>query len=269
MKTDAMKVGLAGNLWFNRAENKFLGSDRIDLLEKIDELGSISKAARAMGLCYKTAWDLVNLVNNMAERPLVDRLTGGKGGGGTRLTAEGKNVVTRFKIIEEEHRKFLENLGDRLDDTDRLFRFLKRISLKVSARNTFIGTITELAMGAVNSEIRMTLKGGIALTAVITNGAIDNLGLKPGIEAYAIIKASSVLIGTDVHDVKVSTRNVFCGTVTKIIDGPVSTEVAVEIGGGTTVTAVITHDSANRLGLKVGSHACTLFEASSVIIGVS
>ncbi|WP_223923148.1 TOBE domain-containing protein [Geobacter sp. AOG2] len=269
MKTDTIKVGLVGNLWFNRAENKFLGSDRIDLLEKIDELGSISKAARAMGFCYKTAWDLVNLVNNMAERPLVYRLTGGKGGGGTKLTPEGKEVVARFKVIQEEHRKFLQNLGSRIDDTDRLLRFLKRISLKVSARNTFIGTITALTKGAVNSEIRITLKGGISLTAVITNGAIDNLGLKPGVEAYAIIKASSVLIGTDVHDIKVSTHNVFCGTVTKVIDGPVSTEVAVEIGEGVIVTAVITHDSAEQLGLVVGGHACTLFEASSVIIGVS
>jgi molybdate transport system regulatory protein len=262
-------IGLTGNLWFNRAENKFLGGDRIALLEKIDELGSITKAAKAVGISYKTAWDTVNLINNLAEKPLVDRLAGGKGGGGTSLTAEGKKVIAQFNTIQEEHRKFLDNLENRLGDTDSLYQFLRRISMKVSARNTFAGTVTNITKGAVNAEVTLSLKGGIPLIAVVTNGAIDNLGLTTGAEAYAIIKASSVIIGTDLHDAKISARNVFCGTIAKIIEGPVNTEVDVEIGGGNTISAVITHDSSARLELKVGGHACALFKASSVIIGVS
>jgi molybdate transport system regulatory protein len=262
-------LGLAGNLWINRAEDKFLGGERIKLLEKIDELGSITKAAKAVGISYKTAWDAVNLINNLSEEPLVDRLTGGKGGGGTSLTAEGKKVITQFNTIQEEHRKFLDNLEQRLGDTDSLYQFLRRISVKVSARNTFAGTVTAITKGAVNAEVTLSLKGGIPLTAVVTNGAIDNLGLAVGTEAYAIIKASSIIIGTDLHDAKISARNVFCGTIVKIIEGPVNTEVDVEIGGGNTVSSVITHGSSNRLELKVGGHACALFKASSVIIGVS
>ena len=269
MESTGHNLGLTGNLWFNRAENKFLGGERITLLEKVDELGSITKAAKAIGISYKTAWDTVNLINNLAEQPLVDRLTGGKGGGGTSLTAEGKKVIEQFNIIQEEHRKFLDNLEERLGDTDSLYQFLRRISMKVSARNTFAGTVTSITKGAVNAEVTLSLKGGIPLIAVVTNGAIANLGLTIGAEAYAIIKASSVIIGTDLHDAKVSARNIFCGTIVKIIEGPVNTEVDVEIGGGNTVSSVITHDSANRLELKVGGHACALFKASSVIIGVS
>lgn len=269
MKRKTSTFVLAGDLWFNRAENKFLGGDRIQLLEKIDELGSITKAAKDVGISYKTAWDAINMINNMADKPLVDRLAGGKGGGGTSLTAEGKKVIKQFKTIQEEHRKFLDNLEDRLGDTEGLYQFLRRISMKVSARNTFAGTVTSITKGAVNAEITMALKGGVPLVATVTNGAIDNLGLKSGAEAYAIVKASSVIIGTDLHDSKVSARNVFCGTIAKIIEGPVNTEVDVEIGGGNTVSAVITHDSAIRLELKVGGHACALFKASSVIIGVS
>ena len=262
-------TGISGSLWIHRRQSEFLGGDRINLLEKIDELGSITKAAKAVGISYKTAWDTINMINNLAEKPLVDRLAGGKGGGGTSLTAEGKKVINQFKTIQEEHRKFLGNLEDRLGDTDSLYQFLRRISMKVSARNTFAGTVTAITKGAVNAEVSLSLKGGIPLTATVTNGAIDNLGLKVGAEAYAIIKASSVIIGTDLHDAKVSARNVFCGTIAKIIEGPVNTEVDVEIGGGNTVSAVITHESSTRLGLKVGGHACALFKASSVIIGVS
>lgn len=140
--------------------------------------------------------------------------------------------------------------------------------MKVSARNTFSGTISAITQGAVNAEVTLTLKGGVPLTAVVTNGAVDTLGLKTGMAAYAIVKASSVIIGTDLHDARVSARNVFCGAIVKIIEGPVNTEVDVEIGGGNTLSAVITHASAKALGLKVGGHACALFKASSVILGV-
>ena len=262
-------TSVSGSLWLQRRQCEFLGGDRINLLEKIDELGSITKAAKGVGVSYKTAWDTVNLINNLAEKPLVDRSAGGKGGGGTSLTAEGKRVINQFKTIQEEHRKFLDNLESRLGDTANLYQFLRRISMKVSARNTFAGSVTAITQGVVNAEVTMSLKGGIPLIATVTNGAISNLGLKVGSEAYAIIKASSVIIGTDLHDAKISARNVFCGTVTTIIEGPVNTEVDVEIGGGNTVSAVITHDSATRLELKVGGHACALFKASSVIIGVS
>lgn len=140
--------------------------------------------------------------------------------------------------------------------------------MKVSARNVFKGNISKISKGAVNSEVTITLKGGVSIVAVVTNVSVDNLGLKDGVEAFAMIKASSVIIGTDLHDAKVSARNIFCGTIANIIEGPVSTEVDIEIGGGDTVSAVITHESATRLGLKVGGHACSLIKASSIIIGV-
>jgi len=141
--------------------------------------------------------------------------------------------------------------------------------MKVSARNVFAGTVSKITKGAVNAEVTLTLKGGASLTATVTNGAVENLGLKDGLEAFAIIKASSIIIGTDLHDAKVSARNVYCGTIASITEGPVNTEVDVEIGGGNTISAVITLGSAKNLGLKVGGHACALFKASSVILGVS
>ncbi|NTW50862.1 MAG: TOBE domain-containing protein [Chlorobiales bacterium] len=260
---------LEGALWFRKSENIFLGGDRIALLEKIDTHGSINQAAKEVGISYKTAWYLVNMMNNLAEKPLVERITGGKGGGGTTLTAEGKRVIAQFRIIEEEHLKFLHNLELRLGQPDTLYQFLRRITMKISARNIFNGTITSVTKGAVNAEVILTLNGGTKISSIVTNGAIDNLGLKEGMSAYAIIKASSVIIGTDLHDAKISARNLMCGTISKIIDGPVSAEVDMEIGGGNTISAVITHGSATSLGLKEGGHACAIFKASSVILGVN
>jgi molybdate transport system regulatory protein len=265
----AQTVELDGSLWFNRAESKFLGGDRIALLEKVDELGSITQAAKAVGISYKTAWEMVNQINNLAAAPLVDRATGGKGGGGASLTTAGREVIEQFRIVQEEHRKFLKNLDQRLGDAASLCQFLRRISMKVSARNLFNGTVASISKGAVNAEVTLALKGDTTITAVVTNGAIDNLGLKEGMAAYAIVKASSVVIGTDLAGAKLSTRNLLTGTIAKLVEGPVSCEVDLELPGGNTISAVITDGSAKQLGLKVGSSATALFKASSVILGVS
>ena len=262
-------LGVSGAFWLQREDRKFLGGDRISLLENIDRHGSITKAAKAVGISYKTAWDVINLINNLAEKPLVIRAAGGRGGGGTSLTPEGKRVLEQFHIIQGEHHRFLENIQGRLGDTADLYRFLRRISMKVSARNVLAGTISSVTKGAVNAEVTLTVKGGATIAAIVTNGAVDNLGLKEGLDAYAIIKASSIIVGTDLHDARISARNIFCGTVSTIIEGPVSTEVDIEIGGGNTISAVITHESSAKLELKAGGHACALFKASSVILGVN
>jgi len=260
---------LDGSLWFQRSDHRYLGEDRIELLEKIDEFGSLGKAAKAVGVSYKTAWDTVNSINNLAESPLVQMLTGGKGGGGSSLTEEGKKVVTQFRFIQEDLRQHLATLEQRLGDTASLQQFLRRVSMKVSARNVFAGTISKITIGAVNAEVILSLKGGASLASIVTNGAVENLGLKEGQDAYAIIKASSIIIGTDLHDAKVSARNIYCGTIIKVVEGPVSSEIDVEIGGGNVVSAVITHESSQKLELKVGGHACAMFKASSVILGVN
>ncbi|NTV01763.1 MAG: TOBE domain-containing protein [Chlorobiaceae bacterium] len=262
-------IGLEGTIWFQKSQNRFLGGDRIALLEKIDQSGSINSAAKEIGISYKTAWHLVNMMNNLSEKPLVDRMTGGKGGGGTVLTREGRQVIEQYRVVQEEHRKFLENLEERLGDTGELYRFLRRISMRISARNTFSGRIVEIRKGAVNTEVLIALTGGQQIASIITNGAVDNLGLKKGMSAYAIVKSNSVIVGRDLHGSKLSARNIMCGTVQRVIDGPVSSEVDIEIGGGNIISAVITHTSRERLELSEGEHACALFKASSVIIGVN
>jgi molybdate transport system regulatory protein len=140
--------------------------------------------------------------------------------------------------------------------------------MKLSARNILAGTVASVKKGAVNTEVILNLKGGPSIASVITNTSADNLALKEGKAAFAMIKASSIIVGTDLDASKVSARNVICGTVSKVIEGPVSAEVDMDIGAGNTLTAVITEESAKKLGLKEGGKACAMIKASSVIIGV-
>ena len=134
----------------------------------------------------------------------------------------------------------------------------------------FLGTVETITKGAVNAEVILLLKGESRITSVITNGAVvDNLGLTVVMNAYAIIISSSIIIAQELLGTKLSARNILPGKISKLIEGPVSTEVDLEIGEGNVISAIITHGSSEKLSLKEGNTACAVFKASSVIIGVS
>jgi molybdate transport system regulatory protein len=262
-------IRLSGAVWFRGGRGSTLGDERIRLLECIDRHGSISKAAKAAGISYKTAWDVIDEVNNLSPEPLVVRTSGGRGGGGTVLTGEGKEVVRLYRVIEGEHRKFLRGLEGKAGPLSGIHPLLTGVVMKVSARNIFLGTVAWIRKGAVNSEVLLRLKGEDALCAVITNDSVESLGLKEGREAYAFFKASSVILGRDLHAARVSARNVLCGKVERVKEGPVSAEVTVRLSGGSTVAAIITEESARKLMFSPGDHACALVKASSVMLGMA
>lgn len=268
MHKDEERVGFSGKIWIDKAEREFLGSDRIELLEKIQALGSITAAAKAVGISYKTAWEIVDTMNNLADKPLVVRMTGGKGGGGTHLTPEGNRVIDSFRIVQEEHKTFLLNLAHKVEDMENFYKFLRRMSLKVSARNIFKGKVTRIRKGAVNSEVDLLLPCGDTLVSIVTNESVENLDLYEEKDAYAIIKASSVILGRDLHSCRLSASNIMCGTVVKIVPGAVNTEVTVRLSGENTMSAIITNESACLLGFTEGDHACAVFQACDVILGV-
>jgi molybdate transport system regulatory protein len=140
--------------------------------------------------------------------------------------------------------------------------------MKISARNLLAGTVSRVIQGAVNSEVDLTLKGGDKLVAIITNESVTSLGLKEGAAASAIVKSSWVIVGKDLDGKKLSARNVLKGKVVKVHTGAVNDEVELKLGGGAALTAIITSESSQSLGLKEGDEAYALFKASSVIMAV-
>ncbi len=79
-----------------------LGPGKVDLLEAIGRVGSISAAAREIGLSYRRAWDMVDTMNRCFKHPLVESSKGGSGGGGATLTSLGKEVITQYRAMEEK-----------------------------------------------------------------------------------------------------------------------------------------------------------------------
>jgi len=255
-------------LWLNKNRKAFLQSRRIDLLEKIDEHGSITQAAKAAGMSYKGAWDAVNSMNNLADKPLTVNMAGGRSGGGTFLTEEGRSLIQMFRMVEAEHSHALGNIGKNADDLERALNLMRRISMRISAKNVCYGTVCEIRRDNLLAEVCIALKSGHQVSSVITAESVETLCLVVGEAAYAVIKASSVLISSDVEGLRISASNLLRGQVVSIRADRVMAEVVLDIGGGDTIAATITAGGANNLGVSEGDEACAVIDASNVIIGV-
>jgi molybdate transport system regulatory protein len=107
--------GFRGRVWIDGTDGTFLGHGRVALLERIREYGSITKAAKAMEMSYRHAWDLVNSMNRQAERPFVELATGGKGGGGAHVTEDGERAIQLFWRFSEDFQNFLKQEQSRLN----------------------------------------------------------------------------------------------------------------------------------------------------------
>lgn len=241
---------------------------RIRLLEQIGATGSISQAAKAMGMSYRAAWNAVDALRNLAGEALLVTQSGGSAGGGTRLTAAGERLVRTHRVVHEHQRRFLIGLQAQLEQTD-TYQLIRRLAVKTSARNQFFGTVTGIRVGSVNAEVTISLNDHDRLVAMITMESLSELQLAPGSEVWALVKAPSVLLITLDPGIRLSARNRLCGTVARITRGSVNADVVIDLPGGTAVSAIITNDSLDNLGLAVGGPACAVFKAGSVILGVN
>ena len=97
-----------GRVWLDGKEGTFLGYGRVVLLERIREHGSLTKAAKSMQMAYRHAWDLVDSMNRQAKQPFVELTTGGKGGGGARVTEEGEHAIKLFWKFAADFQAFLK-----------------------------------------------------------------------------------------------------------------------------------------------------------------
>ena len=241
--------------------------DHFELLERIDASGSISSAASAMGMSYKAAWQAVEAMNNLSELPVVERQTGGKHGGGTRLTTYGRRLVVAYRGLEKEREKVLAALGKIMDDFEQYYQLIRRFDMKTSARNQFLGKVINVKHGPISAEVTLDIGGGDVLTAVITNDSAEQLALQPGAEAYALIKAPWVIVTTE-EGIKTSARNNLRGTVVRCQEGAINAEIVIELPGGKLVVATVTNESVHELGLAEGRQVTALIKASHIILAV-
>ena len=138
--------------------------------------------------------------------------------------------------------------------------------MKLSARNQFPGTVTKIAEGAVNGIVTIDVNG-TPVSATISMAAIRELALKEGTKAFAVIKATEVMVGLG-EKLPLSARNQFPGKVLSVEKGAVNSIVRLEVLGGNVLSATISNNAVEELGLRPGMKALGVVKATSVMVGV-
>lgn len=112
-------------VWLDTEEGLYLGEGRVRLLELIGSTGSISKAAGALHMSYRQAWQHVQDMNAGTSEPLVRKLQGGVGGGGAELTAAGQRGITTFREMRQRIEQYATELAASKAYRDMLYKNAK------------------------------------------------------------------------------------------------------------------------------------------------
>jgi molybdate transport system regulatory protein len=109
-RTETLVKGLSvrGRVWIEKDGELFVGKGRAILLDRIDKLGSISAAAKSMGLSYRNAWLWVDSMNQLSASPLVIKTTGGICGGSAKITDSGRAILKKYNKLGDMLNVYLE-----------------------------------------------------------------------------------------------------------------------------------------------------------------
>ncbi len=171
-------------IWLEHKGKPLVGKGGANILKAIRNTQSITRTARQLNMSYKYVWNYLAKMERTLEQPVIQTYKGGKkGGGGATLTQLGKDLLKEYERVESY-------LGEILEDKE----YWEAIGLKISARNRLEGVIKEVEKGAITAKITIEIQAPTTITAIISKEATEELNLKRGDNAQAVIKATEVMI---------------------------------------------------------------------------
>jgi len=255
-----------GRFWLTKNDQNFLGSGRIELLEQIDKTGSIHAAAKVMKMSYKAAWERINSMNLLAEKPLIERTTGGKGGGGTKLTPYAQDLIITFKKIELLHRQFMDRFSEAGESPEKLARILSRTFLTTSARNQLPSILSDITINGLNASLTLSLDPFWRIQSNITLKSVQNMGLEIGCDVYAIIKSSDIKISASMPESSDTELNIIHGNIHTIESGNEINEVIFHFGDHHELIASV--PKSDSVSFITGMKAYAIISSKNIILGL-
>ena len=235
---------------------------RIDILRRIGQVGSISEAARGAGVSYRAAWQALDTLSNLAGLPLLEKLVGGAGGGGARLSPAGLRLLEAADRLNQARTAVLAQIdaspGLASGQPD-----LSALTLRTSMRNQLPCTVQALKPDAGAVRVTLRLAGGALLSARITRESTELLGLAAGLAVLALCKATAVSVVTHVD--LADGRNALPGKVNRTSRSVKGGQVVLTLDSG---LQLVGFTSAGQV-LKVGQTAIALIDASAVVVAVT
>lgn len=256
----------ASRLSLARGDEELVGPARFELLRQIDACGSITSAAQAAGVSYRTAWLAVDALNNLAGEVLVERVKGGAGGGGARLTPAGRSLVDTYAVLQAKQQEFLEWVARGGSDIEHYVQMLGRLSLRTSARNQLAARVRRCDADGPVVRVTLRLADGQELVAVISHRSRQVLGIEPGATVVALFKIGAAgIVPADAPD----RVNLLRGVVAQTEDAHGGTEVAISLPGGSTVHGLVVADPGQGGLPRVGQPVAVIVDAGAILLAAS
>ena len=245
-----------------------LTDKRIDILRHIGACGSISQAARAVGVSYKAAWQALDTLTNLAGTPLVSRAVGGAGGGGAQLTDAGRELLAAAEAMAQARGAVLS----RWQATPHAGPALARLAVRTSMRNQLPCVVERLVVQGqiVGVHLRLGADGaggasGAALAARITRESAQLLGLAPGLAVQALCKATAVHVLAATKAPVPAGGNQWPGRASRVSRGELGDEVAVQLDAGVQMVGFAAPGS----GLRAGSPVTLVLDENVVVLALA
>lgn len=259
-----------------------LTDKRIDILRQIGEGGSISQAARAVGVSYKAAWQALDTLTNLAGTPLVSRAVGGAGGGGAQLTDAGRELLAAADAMAQARGAVLS----RWQAMPHAGPALARLAVRTSMRNQIPAVVQRLEMLGqivrVHLQIGQNNAAGSGdtrphLASRITRESAELLGLEPGLAVQVLCKATAVRVERAASSAGASGAMAGAGAqggqdscrlpakAVRVVRGASGDEVSVELAAGLFMVGFAAPSS----GLRAGSRVELVLEENAVVLALA
>ena len=262
---------MSASLSLTDALGHALTDKRIDILRQIGACGSISQAARAVGVSYKAAWQAVDTLTNLAGTPLVARAVGGSGGGGAQLTEAGHQLLAAADAMAQARGAVLA----RWQATPHAGPALARLAVRTSMRNQLPCVVDRLTVQGQIVCVHLRLEGegagAVSLASRITRESAELLGLQPGLAVLALCKATAVRVERGGRAASAIATEAPTGTLrlpgraTRVVRGASGDEVSAELAAGLHMVGF----AAPHSGLRAGSAVVLVVEENAVVLALA
>ena len=234
---------------------------RIEILRLIDVTGSISQASRDAGISYKAAWQAIDTLGNLTGVALVEKSVGGAGGGGAKLTTDGKRLLEMAMRLDKKRLQLMEEL---LQDEKSYETGWSLLGIQTSLRNQLPCSVRSLQMTGPITRVELELRDRSVLSARITSTSAELLGLKPGLPVIALCKAVGVNVSRDMSDFDAAASNLLSGVVSRIASGIEEDELCIDLDSGLQLVGF----APSAQGIELQERVYALVDESTVVVAL-
>lgn len=239
-----------------------ISDKRLEVLRRIGVSGSISQAAREAGISYKAAWQAIDTLTSLSGTPLVERTVGGSGGGGARITEEGRRLLALADELALAREAVLARHAGAASSAS----MGAGLGVQTSMRNQLPARVSLVQSQPQEDPlvlVRLCLEDGQELTSSITRESADLLGLRVDLPVLLLCKATAVEVADQMPDLSEGQCHL-SGKVLRIARGVNWDEVTLALDGGGTWVGF----AARPFGRRKGQRACALVASSALVIAL-